>query len=54
MGRMSAGALVALTVTLSTGAQVAAAPQASSELLRVHVNLVNVPVNVTDRHGRPV
>ncbi len=54
MGRMSAGALVALTLTLSTGAQVAAAPQASSESLRVHVNLVNVPVNVTDRHGRPV
>ncbi len=29
-------------------------PQVPRESLRVHVNLVNVPVNVVDRHGQPV
>ncbi|HVC91674.1 MAG TPA: VWA domain-containing protein [Acidobacteriaceae bacterium] len=53
-GRTAGVAFAALALVLAASAQVAAPPPVSSESLRVHVNLVNVPVNVTDGRGRPV
>ena len=53
-GRTAGVAFAALALVLAASAQVAAPPAVSSGSLRVHVNLVNVPVNVTDGRGRPV
>lgn len=52
---LAGGVLVAVFLGIPSLVQTRAAPlPASGQPLQIHVNLVNVPVNVTDAHGRPV
>ena len=46
--------LPVLAIASTVTAQTVASPSPPSDSVRVQVNLVNVPVNVLDRQGRPV
>ncbi len=52
--RIAIATLAALAIGVAASGQVAKTPQVPGEALRVHVNLVNVPVTVLDGHGRVV
>jgi Ca-activated chloride channel family protein len=51
---MTVGAFAIFASSIVASAQGTTPPHAPKESLRVHVNLVNVPVTVFDRQGQPV